>query len=62
MSTNSSLARKYFLRPTLEENGIGLGHTSLGAVWWVIFENILHCVTKQDHSGQERGMIKDTKI
>ena len=29
----------------------------------IIFENILHCVTTQDlnHSGHERGMMKEAK-
>ena len=40
-----------------------LGCASLSMVWWVIFKNILHQVTKQhlNHYGHERGVIKETK-
>ena len=56
MGTNSSLAH-------LWKNGVVLGRASLSAVQWVIFENILHRVTKQDmnHYGHKRSMIKETK-
>ena len=61
--TNSSLVRTNLLRPALEKNGVILGHAFVCTVCWVIFENILHHITKQDpnHSGHERHMIKETK-
>ena len=56
MGTNSSLAH-------LWKNGVVLGRASLSAVQWVIFENILHRVTKQDmnHYGHEGSMINEIK-
>ena len=63
MSTNSSLSRTSFLIPTLEKGGGVLDRPSLNAVSGVFFKNILHSVTNQDvdHSGHERGMIRETK-
>ena len=62
LSTNSSLAKTNFLRPTSEKNVAVLGWASISAVWRVI-ENILHGVSKQNLNcyGHERDMIKETK-
>ena len=56
-------ANKFSKAYSEKKNGTTLGRGSLSADWWVMFENILYRVAKQDldHFGREASIIKETK-